>query len=185
MLNTPIEEIPVPSPFAVLEFHFGRSIMLRGPQLSIAFLAAAWSILPATVRAEEAKELKPIATAKSKSRSASIGSFQLQKEGVVIRNAEELVALTRKAKSAKDAAIQKDMEAELTKLLKVDAIDWGKQAVLGVIGEGFDSLKTNGKVLTATFVPFKEPGGRAVPETPKILVLIEQFKGEVKFVKKK
>ena len=77
------------------------------------------------------------------------------------------------------------LETELTKLFKVDAIDWNKQIVLGVIGEGFDSLNTDGKVLTATFVPYKEPPGRGVPRTPKFLVLIERFEGEVKFVKKK
>src|SRR5262249_19536552 len=128
---------------------------------------------------------KPIATAKDNSRSASVGSFLLKREGVVIRSAEELVALTDKAKSAKDAAVQKEMEAELAKLLKVDAIDWNKQIVLGVIGEGFDSLNTDGKILTATFVPFKEPPARSIPATPKILVLIDRFEGKVQFEKKK
>jgi hypothetical protein len=161
--------------------------MLRGPLLSVALLAVAWLVLSAPAHAEDAKELKPIATAKDLySRSASIGSFQLKREGVVIRSAEELVALTGKAKSAKDPAVQKEMEAELAKLLKVDAIDWNKQIVLGVIGEGFDSLNTDGKVLTATFVPFKEPApARSIPRTPKVLVLIERFGGDVKFVMKK
>lgn len=103
----------------------------------------------------------------------------------MIRSAEELVALTDKAKSAKDPAVQKEMVAELAKLLKVDAIDWNKQIVLGVIGEGFDSLNTNGKVLTVTFIPFKERVGRSVPPAPKVLLLIERFEGEVQFVKKK
>jgi hypothetical protein len=158
--------------------------MSRGPQLCVACLVAAWVILPATTRGEDAKELETIATAKGNSRSASIGSFQLKRDGVVIRSAEELVALTSQAKSAKDPEVQKEMEAELAKLLKVDGIDWSKQTVLGVIG-GFDSLKIDDKVLTATYVPFKEPGGRVVPETPKILVLTERFEGEVKFVPKK
>jgi hypothetical protein len=156
----------------------------RGPQFCITFLAV-WLILPTMARAEDTKELKPTATAKDKSRSASIGSFQLKTDGVVVRSAEELVGLTSKAKSAKDPAVQKEMEAELAKLLKVDAIDWKKQMVLGVIGEEFDSLKTDGKVLTATFVPFKEPPVRSIPATPKILVLIDRVEGEVKFVKKK
>jgi hypothetical protein len=77
------------------------------------------------------------------------------------------------------------MEAELAKLLKVEAVDWNEQTVLGVIGEGFEALRIEGKVLTATFVPFKEPSGRALPRTPKVLVLLERFDGEVKFVKKK
>jgi hypothetical protein len=158
--------------------------MLRGPCLCVAFFVAAWSVLPAAL-ADDAKELKPIATAKDNSRSASIGPFLLKTDGVVIRTAEELVALTTKAKSAKDEAVQKEMEAELAKLLKVETIDWNKQMVLGVIGEGFESLTTDGKVLTATFVPFKEPGGRAAPPAPKVLVLVARFEGEVKFVKKK
>ena len=57
--------------------------------------------------------------------------------------------------------------------------------VLGVIGEGFESLTTDGKVLTATFVPFKEPGPRGIPATPKVLVLVARFEGEVTFVRKK
>jgi hypothetical protein len=157
----------------------------RGPQLTIAVLVAVWLTLSATALAEDTKALKPIATAKDNSRSARIGSFQLKTDGVVICSAEELVALTSQAKSAKDPEVQKEMEAELAKFLKVDAIDWNKQIVLGVIGEGFDSLNTDGKILTATFVPFKEPLGRAVPATPKILILIERFEGEVTFVKKK
>ena len=53
--------------------------------------------------------------------------------------AEELVGVTSKAKSAKDPDVQKEMEAELAKLLKVDAIDWNKQIVLGVISMAFGS----------------------------------------------
>jgi hypothetical protein len=155
------------------------------PSRTIAFLAVVWLILPVPALAEDAKEVKPIATAKDNSRSASIGSFRLKKEGAVIRSAEELVKVTSQAKDAKDPAVQKEMEAELAKLLKVDAIDWKKQMVLGVISEGFDSLSADGKVLTATFVPFKEPLARAIPATPKVLVLIERFEGEVTFAKKK
>jgi hypothetical protein len=77
------------------------------------------------------------------------------------------------------------MDVELAKLLKVDAVDWRKHIVLGVIGQGFDSLKYDGKVLTATYVPFKEPLTRLIPPTPKVLVLIERFEDEVKFVPKK
>ncbi len=158
--------------------------MSRGPRLSAAFVMAACSALPAAL-ADDTKELKPIATARDNSRSASIGPFLLKREGVVIRGAEDLVALTDKAKSAKDPVVQKEMEAELAKLLKVERIDWNKEMVLGVIGEGFDSLTTDGKVLTATFVPFKEPGPRRIPATPKVLVLVSRFEGEVTFVKKK
>jgi hypothetical protein len=159
--------------------------MFHRLQLSIAWLVVAWLMLPVPAGAEDTKELKPIATVKTKTDSAHIGSFLLQTDGVVVRSAEELVALTDKKKSAKDPEVQKEMEAELAKLLKVETIDWNKQIVLGVIGEGFDSLKSDGKILTVTFVPFREPGGRAVPPTPKVLVLLERFEGEVKFVKKK
>jgi hypothetical protein len=159
--------------------------MFRGTQLTRALVVSVWMVLPAAARAEDTKELKPTATARDDTRSTSIGSFEIKKEGVVVRSAEELVGLTEKAKSAKDPAVQSALETELTKLFKVDAIDWNKQIVLGVIGEGFDSLNTDGKVLTATFVPYKEPPGRGVPRTPKFLVLIERFEGEVKFVKKK
>ena len=159
--------------------------MSRGFQWSVACLVAGWMILPAMARAEDSRELKTIASARDYSRSSSIGSFRLDRTGVVIRSAEELVALSRRATAAKDLAVQKEMEAELAKLLKVGAIDWSKQIVLGVIGERFDSLKTDGKVLTATFIHFNEPLTRAIPPTPKILVLIERFEGEVKFVPKK
>jgi hypothetical protein len=159
--------------------------MSRAPRLFVAFLAAAWLILPATALAEDAKELKPIATAQDNSRSASIGSFEIKQAGLVIRSAEELVALTSKAKSAKEPAVQKEMEAELAKLLKVDAIDWNKQIVLGVIGEKIESQIADGKTLTVTFVPPKERPIRSIPRTPKILVLVDRFEGEVKFEKKK
>ena len=157
-------------------------------QCSFAFLVALVAtgfIFPAAARTADPKEIKPLATARDNTRSARIGSFYLTQQGVVIRNAEELVALTGKAKSAKDPAIQKEMETELAKLLKVDAIDWNKQIVIGVIGEGFDSLHIDGKVLTATFVPFQEPPARSIPATPKVLVLLDCCAGDVRFVKKK
>jgi hypothetical protein len=157
--------------------------MSRGPQLVIALVAFVALALP--VRAVEPKELKPIATAKDTKQGPSFGSFELRTDGVVIRSAEELVGLTEKAKSAKDPAVQTEMEKELAKFFKVERIDWDKHLVLGVIGEGFDSLKSDGKNLTATFVPYKEPPSRAIARTPKILVLVERVEGDVKFVKKK
>jgi hypothetical protein len=160
--------------------------MIRGLQLTFACLVAAWTILPLTARAQDpTKELKTIATAKDRARSSSFGPFWIKRPGVVIRSAEELVALTNKAASAKDVTVQKAMENELAKLLKVDAIDWSKQTVLGIIGESFESLKCDGKVLTATFVPYDETVTRAIPPTPKVLVLIDRVEGEVKFVPKK
>jgi hypothetical protein len=158
--------------------------MSRGLQ-QCACLLAAWAILPATTLAEDARDVKSIAAAKGDSRDGRLGPFEIKRHGVVVRSAEELVALTSEAKSAKDPKVQKEMEAELAKLLKVDAIDWNKQMVIAVIGEKIESLKTDGKALTATYVPFKEPLQLAVPPTPKVLVLIERLEGEVKFVQKK
>jgi hypothetical protein len=133
---------------------------------------------------QDAKVVKPIATATSSTRDGRIGPFEIKRHGVVVRSAEELVGLTGKAKSATDAAVQKEMVAELANLLKVDAIDWKKQMVVAVISERFDSLVTDGKALTATYVPYREPLQLAVPPTPKVMVLIERFEGEVKFVQK-
>jgi hypothetical protein len=150
-----------------------------------AYLIGAWAILPAVVRAEDVKELKSIATAKGMERSSSLGPIHLNRAGIVIRNAEELVARSLKSTSLKDPAVQKEIEADVVKLLKVDAIDWKKQMILAIIGEDFESLKHDGKTLTATFIPFKEPITRAIPATPKVLILVERFEGEVKFVPKK
>ena len=118
---------------------------------------------------QDTKDVKPIATAKGDSRDGRLGSFEIKRHGVAVRSAEELVALTSKAKSATDAAVQKEMEAELAKLLKVDAIDWKKQMVIAVISERFESLTTDGKALTATYVPYKEPVALAIPPAPKVL----------------
>src|SRR5262245_29180468 len=144
--------------------------MLR---LSHSILAIALVLLPAMVRGDD-KDVKIIATATDNSASARMGPLYLKREGVVLRNAEDVVALSSKPKSAKDPAVQKQMEADLAKILKVDAIDWSKQMVVGIIGEKLNSLKIDGKVLTATYVPFKEPSGRAIPPTPKVLVLTER-----------
>jgi hypothetical protein len=157
--------------------------MSRGLQLCIACVVAV-AILPATTRAQDARHVKPIATAKGDSRDGRLGPFEIKRNGVVVRNAEELVALSSKAKSATDSAVQKEMEVELARLLKVETIDWKKQMVLAVISERFESLTTDGKVLTATYPPYKDPLALAVPPTPKVLVLIERFDGEVKFVQK-
>lgn len=157
--------------------------MSRYPHLSVAVLATAL-LLTATARADDPKDVKPIATIKDISHSARMGPFEIKRHGMAVRNAEELVALTSKAKSATDPKIQKQMEAELAKLLKVEAIDWSKQMVVGVIGREVDSIKTDGKVLTVNYTPYKEPLQLAIPPTPKHLMLIERVEGEVKFVLK-
>src|SRR4051812_43039377 len=96
----------------------------------------ACTILLAPLRADDGREWKIIASAQDSSRAGSIGPVHLEAPGtVVIRSAEELVALSSKATSAKDPAVQKEMETELARLLEVDAIDWSKQMALVVRGE--------------------------------------------------
>ena len=163
--------------------------MSRGLLLSVASLVAACAVLPAPLRAEDATELKIIAGAYDSPRAATIGPVHLNDYGgVVIRSGEELVALSSKAKSAKDPAIQKEMEAELAGLLEVDAIDWSKQMVLVVRGEPgtkadrvhFESLTVEGKVLKVAWKVKQRPP-HAGPGTPIALILIDRFDGEVKF----
>jgi len=159
--------------------------MSRGLQLSVACLAAAWAVMiPNTLRAQESKDLKIIASLDNWT-----VPIRLKKEdsGVVIRNAEELVAHSSKPGSAKDPVAQKKMESELWKLLKVDGIDWSKQMILVVTGHRagyalikFDSLKIEGKILTVTWKQEERPTlGSTVPSG---LVIVERFDGEVKFV---
>lgn len=163
--------------------------MSRGLQLCVAGLMAALALLPATARAEDAKEVKPIATAKSDSRDARIGPIDVKRAGVVIRSAEELVASSNKPKAAKDPDIQKETEAELVKLLKVEKMDWSKQMVLAARGEPgtkadrvrFDSLTAEAKTLTVAWRVSPRPP-HAGPGTPIALILIERFDGDVKFV---
>lgn len=154
-----------------------------------AVLAAVGLILPAPSRAGEARELKIIASAQDSPRAASIGPVRLNEfGGVVIRNAEELVAHSGKPKSAKDPEVQKAVAAELAKLLDVDAIDWSKQMVLAVRGEPgtkadrvhFDSLMIEGKVLTVIWKVKQRPPHAGLG-TPIALILVERFDGEVKF----
>jgi hypothetical protein len=147
------------------------------------------AVLSVQLRAEDAQELKIIASVQDSVKEAAIGPVQLADYGgVAIRSAEELVALSSKAKSAKDLAVQKEIESELAKLLDVDAIDWSKQMVLAVRGEPgtkadrvhFDSLKVEGKVLTVAWKVKQRPP-HAGPGTPIGLILVERFDGEVKF----
>src|SRR5262249_19775499 len=97
------------------------------------FLVAGWSaMVPLALRAEEPKELKIIASASAT--DPYLVRLKNQDRGVVIRSAEELVAHSGKPDSAKDAAVQKALEAELAKFLNVESIDWKKQMVLAVQG---------------------------------------------------
>jgi hypothetical protein len=163
--------------------------MSRGLQLRVTCLAVTCALLQAPLHAEDAPEVKIIASAQDSPRAANIGPVQLNDfGGVVIRSAEELVAHSSKATSAKDPAVQKEVEAELVKLLEVDAIDWSKQMVLAVRGVPgtkadrvhFDSLKVEGKVLIVAWKVRPRPP-HAGPGTPVALLLVSRFDGEVKF----
>jgi hypothetical protein len=158
-------------------------------QCSIAGLVVACTVLPAPLRAEQDRELTIRASAQDSPRAASIGPVQLDDYGgVVIRSPEDLVALSSKATSAKDPAVQKEVEAELATVLQVEAIDWKTQMVLAVRGQPgtkadrvhFDSLKVEGKVLTVAWKVRQRPP-HAGPGTPIALILVDRFDGEVKF----
>jgi hypothetical protein len=144
---------------------------------------------PPAARAEGARELKIIASAQDSTRATNLGPVQIKDSGgVVIRSAEDLVAHSSKPDSAKDLAVQKQTDAELAKVLQVDAIDWSKQMVLAVRGARgtmsdrihFDSLKVEGKVLTVAWEVKQRPP-HAGCGTPFALILVERFDGEVKF----
>lgn len=161
-------------------------------RLAIACSVFACAVLAAPARAEEAREVEIIASAQDSTRVASIGPVLLDATGgYVIRSAEQLVTLSSKADSAKDPAVQKEIEAELVKLLKVDAIDWSKQMALAVRGEPgtkadtirFDSIKVEDKVLTVAWKVRPRPP-HAGPGTPVAVILVERFDGEVRFALK-
>jgi hypothetical protein len=159
-------------------------------RLVVPGLVVACAGLPAPLCADDARELRIIATAEDSPRAGAIGPVRLNDHGgVVVRNAEELVAHSAKPDSAKNPAVQKAMAAELAELLQVDAIDWDKQMILAVRGEPgtkadrvqFDSLKVEGKVLTVAWKVKQRPP-HAGPGTPIAVILVERFDGEVKFV---
>jgi hypothetical protein len=156
----------------------------RFPRLGRAGVVIVWLIVTAIAVADD-KEVKPIATAKDADRTASLGPIRLEKDGIVIRGAEELVARTDRAKDAKDPAVQREIAAQVAKLLKVEAIDWKEQMLVGIIAQEVEALTSDGKVLTVTYRPYREPLARSVPRTPKTLFLVPRVEGEVKFVAKK
>ena len=104
---------------------------------------------------------------------------------MVIRSAKDLVTMSAKP----DAALPKELEAELAKTLNVDAIDWNKQMVLAVRGTAgtkldriqVNSLKAEGKTLTVTWKAKQRPP-HAGPGFPVALILVDRFDGDVKFV---
>jgi hypothetical protein len=158
-------------------------------RLPVAVCVTLVGVLIPTVRADDARELKIIATAQDSPRAANIGPVQLDSfGGVVIRSPEELVAASSKAESAKDAAVQKELTAELAKLLQVDGIDWSQQMVVAVRGEPgtkadrihFDALTVEGKTLTVAWKVKQRPP-HAGFGTPIALILVDRFDGETKF----
>jgi hypothetical protein len=158
-------------------------------QRSLASLVFACAVLSSPSRGEDARDLTILACAQDSLRAASIGPVHLEDYGgVVIRNPEELVALSSKATSAKDPAVQKEIEDELARVLQVEAIDWKNQMVLAVRGQPgtkadrvhFDSLKIEDKVLTVAWKVRQRPP-HAGPGTPIALILVDRFDGAVKF----
>lgn len=156
--------------------------MPRHLLIGIVVLSAAWALNSASLHAEEAKDLKVIAKANDLTGFENKGPVSVISDELVIRNAEQLAAASKKAASAKEPAVQKEMEAALAKVLKVDAIDWTKQMVIVCLANGIDSVKSDGKTATVTYVPLRP---LRAPGYPMAIVLVERVEGDVKFVKKK
>src|SRR5262245_3706220 len=163
--------------------------MNRRFRISWAFVAVC-AVWRASLAAEPIKECNIIALAQDSTRAGNIGPVQLDEPGTaVIRSAEELVARSSKAGSAKDVAVQKELEAELANLLNIESFDWSKQMVLVVRGEPgtkadkvrFSSLTIDNNVLTVAWRVIPRPP-HAGPGTPIALILVDRFDGEVKFV---
>jgi hypothetical protein len=163
--------------------------MLRSLQLA-AGLGVAWAMtLSVTLRADEAKELKVIASASDP--NPDLVRLKKEDSGVVLRSPEDLVAHSSKARSAKDPDVQKEMEAKLAKRLKVKSIDWGKQMVLVVQGHAtagemgsikFGSPKSEDKALK---VPWKQENRVSLVSykgPPTGFALVDRTEGDVTFV---
>jgi formylglycine-generating enzyme len=158
--------------------------------LSVACLVAAWATLVSlTLWAQEPKELKILASA-SDSSPLLVGLKQ-DDNGVVIRGAEELVGVLSKTKSAKDPVVQKEIEADLARRLKVDRIDWSKQMVLAVQGSAtrgeygsikFDSPYIKDKVLVVPYHQENRTYRAAYQGPPTGFALVQSFEGRVNFL---
>jgi hypothetical protein len=158
--------------------------MSRCPQLALVYLMAAWAMFPVPLGAEDVKDLKP--GAKIVMTHGPL-AYKPQRY-LVIRSAEELVANSGKPLKSKDRAVQKEMSAALAKLFGVDAIDWDKQMVVGIMTGGgrgdagnlaFVSFLRQGKSLTVCY------RGPAFPDhtcaSNSGLALMPRCDGEVKF----
>jgi hypothetical protein len=153
-------------------------------QLAIVCLVAAWAILPA-LGAEDVQDLKPGARI-----VMAQGPLAYKPQlHLVIRSAEELVANSGKPLQSRDREVQQEMSSALARLFRVDAIDWDKQMVVGVMTGGgrgdagnlaFVSFLLRGKSLTVHYT------GPAFPDhtcaSNNGLALIPRFDGEVNFV---
>src|SRR5262245_53741983 len=106
--------------------------MSRCLRLAIVCLVAAWAILPGPLGAEDVKDLKP--GAKIVMAHGPL-AYKPQRH-LVIRSAEEVVANSSKPLKSKDRQVQQEMSSALAKLFKVDAIDWDKQMVVGIMTGG-------------------------------------------------
>ncbi len=106
---------------------------------------------------------------------------------LVIHSAKDLAA-NAAPKKAKDPAFQKEVEAQLAKLLKVDAIDWDKQMVVAIWGGAarvhhqeiaFHSFTVKGNALTVTW----NETGSWLPGCTRArgVALVERFNGPVLF----
>jgi sulfatase modifying factor 1 len=164
--------------------------MSRGLNVSVALLVTTWAApVPMTLCAQELNGLKIIASASDS--DPVLVRLKKNDTGVVIRSAQELITYSSKPASAKDPAVQKAIESELAKRLKVDSIDWSKQMVLAVQGRPtngesgaikFESPKIEGKVLLVfwkqenrvTRLPYRGP--------PTGFALVERFEGKVTFL---
>ena len=161
--------------------------MSRRPLLSVAALVAA----AALARADEPKGPKVIAAASAP--APTLVKLKADDSGVVIRGPEELVAHTDRPDAAKNPDAQKAAVAELTKLLKVDAIDWKTQTVLAVRGHPgpgsmssikFDPPVGSGKLLLVVWTQEDRATRAVYRDQPTGFLLVERFDGEARFLPK-
>lgn len=156
-------------------------------------VAVGWlTVLADVTVADEpaARELKIFAKVATESDdSADVGPihFGQVREQLVFRGPQELVEHSRRFREAEDRDAQRSVEAELAEFLKVGGIDWEEQMVVAV-SAGRDSstkdlqfapLQVSGDVLVVSFSPRRIRGFKRV--TPKAVLLVERFDGEVRF----
>jgi hypothetical protein len=163
--------------------------MLRSLPLCAVGWAACATMIPVTLGAGEAKELKIVASASDP--NPVLVRLKQENSGVVIRSAQDLAAHATKPGDPKDLAIQKAMESELAKRLKLETIDWTKHMVLVVQGHAtqgeagsikFESPKIEGKVLTVSWKQEHRATRAPYAGPPTAFALVERLEADVKFV---